>query len=101
MIASSGSKDNEVGQTVCVVRLAAVLELESFSKTMKRYDFHVKDKTTKQTAKRSVKRVPKRIVLGMVWNHLRERFGRAFEVPSQEPPTAASAQKATTKSQWP
>ena len=71
--------------------LAAVLEFESFSKTIKRYDFHVKGKAKKQMVKRAAKRVPKRMVLGMVWNHQREGFGRAFEGSSQEPPKGRPA----------
>ena len=64
--------------------LAAVLEFESFSKTIKRYDFHVKGKAAKQMVKQAAQRVPKRMVLGMVWNHLREGFGRACQGPHRD-----------------
>ena len=61
--------------------LAAVLEFESLSKTIKRYDFDVKGKAATQMVKRAAKRVPKRVVLAMVWSHLKDEFGRARKDP--------------------
>ena len=77
MIASSCSKHNEVEHH------AAVLELESFSKTAEHLDFHTKGNAQKHIVKRTAKRGSKRMVLGMFWDHLRGWFGHAFEGSSQ------------------